>query len=203
MEDEPIVNSSQQQINEVKENGKENASLYHDYSYKKFAHSEVKVLQRFGSTWDGIKHQDIEELQERYGRNKIMNEKKLHGCDFYKIVYHAVYFGVTSTSHDFIFYRICLCCARGKDVTGVLIMLAMVILSGTMSFVQSVKSSNAVEKLQNMIKVTATVIRDKKQMEIPIEEVVCGDLVQLSAGDMIPADLRLINLRTYLFPNHP
>lgn len=71
-------------------------------------------------------------------------------------------------------------------------MLAMVILSGTMSFVQSVKSSNAVEKLQNMIKVTATVIRDKKQMEIPIEEVVCGDLVQLSAGDMIPADLRLI-----------
>lgn len=68
----------------------------------------------------------------------------------------------------------------------------MVILSGTMSFVQSVKSSNAVEKLQNMIKVTATVIRDKKQMEIPIEEVVCGDLVQLSAGDMIPADLRLI-----------
>lgn len=79
-----------------------------------------------------------------------------------------------------------------KDVTGVLIMLAMVILSGTMSFVQSVKSSNAVEKLQNMIKVTATVIRDKKQMEIPIEEVVCGDLVQLSAGDMIPADLRLI-----------
>ena len=54
-----------------------------------------------------------------------------------------------------------------------------------------------------MIKVTATVIRDKKQMEIPIEEVVCGDLVQLSAGDMIPADLRLINLRTYLFPNHP
>ena len=51
--------------------------LGHDYSYKKFAHSEVeKVLQRFGSTWDGIKHQDIEELQERYGRNKIMNEKK-------------------------------------------------------------------------------------------------------------------------------
>ena len=50
--------------------------LGHDYSYKKFAHSEVeKVLQRFGSTWDGIKHQDIEELQERYGRNKIMNEK--------------------------------------------------------------------------------------------------------------------------------
>lgn len=83
MEDEPIVNSSQQQINEVKENGKENASLGDDYSYKKFAHSEVeKVLQRFGSTWDGIKHQDIEELQERYCRNKIMNEKKLHGCDF-------------------------------------------------------------------------------------------------------------------------
>ena len=98
--------------------------------------------------------------------------KKLRGCDFYKIVYHAVYFGVTSTSHDFIFTEYVYAAPEEKDVTGVLIMLAMVILSGTMSFVQSVKSSNAVEKLQNMIKVTATVIRDKKQMEIPIEEVV-------------------------------
>ena len=121
-----------------------------------------------------------------------MNEKSFTVATFYKIVYHAVYFGVISTSHDFIFTEYVYLCARGKDVTGVLIMLAMVILSGTMSFVQSVKSSNAVEKLQNMIKVTATVIRDKKQMEIPIEEVVCGDLVQLSAGDMIPTDLRLI-----------
>ena len=92
--------------------------------------------------------------------------KKLRGCDFYKIVYHAVYFGVTSTSHDFIFTEYVYAAPEEKDVTGVLIMLAMVILSGTMSFVQSVKSSNAVEKLQNMIKVTATVIRDKKQMEI-------------------------------------
>ena len=52
MEDEPIVNSSQPQINEVKENGKENASLGHDYSYKKFAHSEVEkfynVLAQLG-----------------------------------------------------------------------------------------------------------------------------------------------------------
>ena len=45
---------------------------WYDYSYKKFAHSEVeKVLQRFGSTWDGIKHQDIEELQERYTATKL------------------------------------------------------------------------------------------------------------------------------------
>ena len=59
--------------------------LGHDYSYKKFAHSEVeKVLQRFGSTWDGIKHQDIEELQERYGRNKIMNEKSFTAATFIK-----------------------------------------------------------------------------------------------------------------------
>ena len=101
------------------------------------------------------------------------------------------------------FYRICLCCARGKRCYWRVNYVSDGHLKRHDEFCQSVKSSNAVEKLQNMIKVTATVIRDKKQMEIPIEEVVCGDLVQLSAGDMIPADLRLINLRTYLFPNHP
>ena len=168
--------------------------LGHDYSYKKFAHSEVeKVLQRFGSTWDGIKHQDIEELQERYGRNKIMNEKKASRLRLFIKSYITPFTLVLLALATISFFTEYVYAApEEKDVTGVLIMLAMVILSGTMSFVQSVKSSNAVEKLQNMIKVTATVIRDKKQMEIPIEEVVCGDLVQLSAGDMIPADLRLI-----------
>ncbi|EGO7734465.1 magnesium-translocating P-type ATPase [Enterococcus faecalis] len=168
--------------------------LGHDYSYKKFAHSEAeKVLQRFGSTWDGIKHQDIEELQERYGRNKIMNEKKASRLRLFIKSYITPFTLVLLALATISFFTEYVYAApEEKDVTGVLIMLAMVILSGTMSFVQSVKSSNAVEKLQNMIKVTATVIRDKKQMEIPIEEVVCGDLVQLSAGDMIPADLRLI-----------
>ena len=168
--------------------------LGHDYSYKKFAHSEAeKVLQRFGSTWDGIKHQDIEELQERYGRNKIMNEKKASRLRLFIKSYITPFTLVLLALATISFFtEYVYATPEEKDVTGVLIMLAMVILSGTMSFVQSVKSSNAVEKLQNMIKVTATVIRDKKQMEIPIEEVVCGDLVQLSAGDMIPADLRLI-----------
>ena len=141
--------------------------LGHDYSYKKFAHSEVeKVLQRFGSTWDGIKHQDIEELQERYGRNKIMNEKKASRLRLFIKSYITPFTLVLLALATISFFTEYVYAApEEKDVTGVLIMLAMVILSGTMSFVQSVKSSNAVEKLQNMIKVTATVIRDKKQME--------------------------------------
>ncbi len=138
MEDEPIVNSSQQQINEVKENGKEKCVTWAMTIVTKSLpiQKQKKFLQRFGSTWDGIKHQDIEELQERYGRNKIMNEKSFTVCDFfYKIVYHAVYFGVISTSHDFIFLQnMSMLAPEEKDVTGVLIMLAMVILSGTMSF---------------------------------------------------------------------
>ncbi|MBP4095777.1 magnesium-translocating P-type ATPase [Enterococcus faecalis] len=137
--------------------------LGHDYSYKKFAHSEVeKVLQRFGSTWDGIKHQDIEELQERYGRNKIMNEKKASRLRLFIKSYITPFTLVLLALATISFFTEYVYAApEEKDVTGVLIMLA-------------------------------TVIRDKKQMEIPIEEVVCGDLVQLSAGDMIPADLRLI-----------
>lgn len=90
--------------------------LGHDYSYKKFAHSEVeKVLQRFGSTWDGIKHQDIEELQERYGRNKIMNEKKASRLRLfiksYITPFTLVLLALATISF---FYRICLCCARRK-----------------------------------------------------------------------------------------
>lgn len=78
-----------------------------------------------------------------------------------------------------------------KDLTGVLIIAAMVILSGTMTLIQSVKSNNAAEKLGNLVKVTATVFRKGEELELPIEDIVCGDMIKLSAGDMIPADMRL------------
>ena len=52
--------------------------LGHDYSYKKFAHSEVeKVLQRFGSTWDGMKN-----YKNVMAAIKLWMKKKLRGCDF-------------------------------------------------------------------------------------------------------------------------
>ena len=80
-----------------------------------------------------------------------------------------------------------------KSLVTVLLITVLVLISGSMTLIQSVQANNAAEGLQAMVKVTAAVKREGIYQEIPMEEIVRGDLVQLSAGDMIPADLRIVH----------
>lgn len=74
--------------------------------------------------------------------------------------------------------------------------MTMVFLSGTLRFVQESRSGNAAEKLLAMITTTCTVTRKGQEMaEIPLDEVVVGDIVHLSAGDMLPADVRILDAK--------
>lgn len=86
------------------------------------------------------------------------------------------------------------------DRRAALIIFVMVVLSLTLATIQERRSSRAAERLRAMVHTTSTVIRaavegtagPAQTVEIPIEELVPGDIVHLSAGDMVPADLRLI-----------
>ncbi len=78
----------------------------------------------------------------------------------------------------------------------VIIIMTMVLISGLLRFVQETRSGNAADKLLKMIKTTTCVQRQGGgKEEIPLEEVVVGDIVYLAAGDMIPADLRIIHAK--------
>jgi Mg2+-importing ATPase len=72
------------------------------------------------------------------------------------------------------------------------IILTIVGMSALLGFVQEARSEAAVAALQARLAVRAAVVRDGKQQEIPIHEVVCGDLVVLGAGDIVPADARIL-----------
>src|ERR1019366_3928709 len=74
-------------------------------------------------------------------------------------------------------------------------MVAMVVLGISLRFIQETKADNAAAKLKAMISVTATVVRDGQAKEIPLQQLVPGDVVKLSAGDMIPGDVRLISAK--------
>jgi P-type Mg2+ transporter len=75
------------------------------------------------------------------------------------------------------------------------IVVAMVLLSAGVDFVQSFRSAKAVERLRAQVAPTATVLRDGRWTELPRRELVPGDLVRLSAGDLVPADARLLTAR--------
>src|ERR1700730_17326308 len=72
------------------------------------------------------------------------------------------------------------------------VMGLMVVLGVSLRFVQESRADAAAAKLMAMIRVTATVERDGRTIEMPLQELVPGDVVRLSAGDMIPADVRLV-----------
>ena len=74
-------------------------------------------------------------------------------------------------------------------------MVAMVVLGVVLRFVQEARADDAAAKLKAMISVNATVIRDGATREIPLAELVPGDVVHLAAGDMIPADIRIISCK--------
>ena len=86
------------------------------------------------------------------------------------------------------------------DLTGPIIIAVMVVISVTLSFTQEFRSSRAAEKLKAMVRNTATVTRrasdgHSERIEVPVIELVAGDIVHLSAGDMVPADLRLLSAK--------
>ncbi len=82
--------------------------------------------------------------------------------------------------------------STNANLAGGWIMIAMVILGVGLRFIQESRADAAAAKLKAMISVTATVIRDGKSREVPLRQLVAGDMVKLCAGDMVPADVRVL-----------
>ena len=158
--------------------------------------TKQELLNFFHSTDQGMKDEQIEESREKYGENSISYGKKtpfiVEALKAYITPFTLVLIalGVISFITEYV-----LAAPGDKDLFGVIIIVTMVIVSGTMTLVQSVRSNQAAEKLKSLVKVTAAVKRNGDYTEIPMEEIVCGDLVRLSAGDMIPADMRLLSAK--------
>jgi P-type Mg2+ transporter len=84
---------------------------------------------------------------------------------------------------------------EASDFAGGWIMVVMIILGVALRYIQESKADAAAAKLKAMINVTATVVREGKTREVPLRELVPGDIVKLSAGDMIPGDVRLLSCK--------
>jgi len=150
-----------------------------------------------GTTADGLSEAFVEESRDKYGNNTITRGKKVSlpkrlAAAFIN-PFTAILFGLAIVS---IFMDIILVPAGEADYTAVIIIVSMVMISGMLRFVQETRSGHAAENLLKMIKTTTNVRRQETgDQEIPLEDVVVGDIVHLSAGDMIPADMRLIQTK--------
>jgi Mg2+-importing ATPase len=145
------------------------------------------VLQQLNSTPNGLDQAEVESRLEQYGPNEVAREKRrtwlLRLWDNVKnpLVILLVILGIISY-------------ATG-DIPGSIVILVMVILGIVLRYVQESRADNAAEQLKAMVRTTAAVIREGKRKEITLKELVPGDIVALAAGDMIPADVRVLSAK--------
>ena len=147
--------------------------------------SEEEIITSFKSNINGLSKSQVEERLDMYGENIPSNNKKRG----------PLYFIIDSFKDKFILILIVLAITNffTGDKIGSLIILIITIISALISFFQNYSTYKFNLKLKEKIRIFTDVIRDGKQKEIRQEKVVLGDLITLSAGSVVPADLYLIN----------
>jgi Cation transport ATPase len=132
----------------------------------------------------GLTSAEAEERLAQYGRNEVSYEKR-HDWSWRLLVAIRNPLVILLTALSAVSF-----------VTGDLrpgsVMVLMVILGVGLRFIQEFRADTAAAKLKAMISVTATVIRDGEPKDITFNQLVPGDVIVLSAGDMVPGDVRLI-----------
>lgn len=155
------------------------------------------VFSYFQTAPQGLNNEEVEKRQSLYGRNEVEHEKKLHPLTMLIKAFINPFIGVL-TALIIISYIIDVYIAapEEKDFTSIIIIASMVILSTILRFWQEYKASVSSEALQKMVTNTCTAKRDDgTEHEIGISSLVPGDIVKLAAGDMIPADIRIIETK--------
>lgn len=155
-----------------------------DHLIRASLETEKDILLRLDTSIKGLSNNEVGKKLIRYGLNEIKSEKRPHWViRLIKLIANPLIallvfiIFVSIFTHDY----------RTAGVIG-----AMILLSVFVEFFQENQAYNSAKSLKSMVKTTCTVIRGNKKKEVNLEEVVPGDIVELSAGDIIPSDLRIL-----------
>lgn len=156
---------------------KNESGKWHAIDYK-------EVLENFESSLQGLELEEVNKRRQKYGLNELKRKNK---DGILKVLWRQI-------NNPLIWVLIgssTLATALGKITDG-MVVLAVVVVNSIIGFIQEYKAGKAIEALSNMVPENAMVIRNGNIITIPVSEIVPGDIVQVAAGDRIPADMRII-----------
>lgn len=166
--------------------------------------SIAQTLANLKCNRNGLTQDDVEERLQQFGANQVAHDKAPHALiQLFNAFNNPFIFVLMTLAAISFFTDYWLPAQHGEEteLTGVIIILIMVSLSGLLRFWQEYRTNKAAEALKSMVRTTATVLRRRSfnahplLLEVPISELVTGDIIQFSAGDMVPADVRLLASR--------
>lgn len=150
-----------------------------------------EFLSQYKINENGLTNSQAENLLHQYGLNEISQAKpkKWYNYFFGSLFspFNSILMGISLV---LIYTDIIL--PETPSYANIIVILVLVIVSTMLDFVEEYRSNKAAEKLKELVATSTTVIREGKEIQIPINQIVLGDITSLSAGSMIPADLRII-----------
>lgn len=165
------------------DNKKKELSKWHSITFN-------EVFELINSSQNGLTNDEANKRLLKFGKNQI-NRKKGDGA--LKLLWRQI-------NNPLIWVLIgssTLATILGKITDG-LVVLSVVVVNTIIGFIQEFKAGKAIEALSDMVPENATVLRNGQYITIPVSELVPGDIVQLAAGDRVPADMRLIHQKNLL-----
>lgn len=156
------------------------------------------AFERLNSARTGLTEEQVEQRRAQYGLNEVRHEKPpswfAQLAHSFLTPFNGVLIAVSFVS---LFTDVIFAAPEERSYRTIIVLGAMVLLSSLLRFWQEFRSNKAAEELKAMVRSTTAVVRDGwvAPREIPIAELVPGDIVRLAAGDMIPADLRVLNAK--------
>ena len=146
------------------------------------------LLKQLGTTSEGLTAEAAAQRLFALGPNLVAHERKQ------SLVEELI--GRAKNPLNFLLLSLAAVSYFLGDKRAAAVIAVMVLLSVSLAFLQEHRSNNAAAKLRAMVRTTATVLRrtgaGEQVLEVPIEELVPGDVVRLSAGDLVPADVRVL-----------
>lgn len=150
---------------------------------------KAKVLTLLATNEKGLDSIDASERLSRFGENILVEEKKTWALlEFFTqfkdpLILILLFASIVSY-------------VQGEVINGSIVMI-IILVSTCLNFFQERQASHAAEKLKAKLANTATILRDGKPMEIAFKDVVPGDILTLQAGDLIPADARILDSKDF------
>ena len=153
-----------------------------------------EFLKKFKISEDGLSTKKANELLQNLGPNEMSQAKPKRWYNYFLesllSPFNCILLGII-----LILFYTDVYLSANPSWANIIVILVLVSASTLLDFFEEYRSNKAAEKLKELVATTATVIRDGKEKQIPLKEVVLGDIVVLSAGSMIPADLRIIEAK--------
>lgn len=160
-----------------------------------FSKMDLKnVYKKLNTDVEGLTINQVEKSREKWGLNRVEQEKPIPWyIQLIKAFINPFILVLLVLAGVSLITDVILAAPEDRSFITVIVVSIMVTISGFLKFFQEFKSNKAAEKLKALIKTTAAVCRKESGInEIDMSEIVPGDMVYLSAGDMIPADIRII-----------